>query len=147
MMVLPGLQVNIVSGQPSPEQLLILETWATKETDNCWRLDKPKAISAIEKGHTIDTLRTFLQSNDAQPLPETVEGFLALCQKQGAALKPAGTVMLIDCISEEVAKTLAEHKETAKLCQRVGKKQLLVKLNQQEKFRRAIRIVGFGMSL
>jgi len=62
-------------------------------------------------------------------------------------LKPAGTLLLIHCSNDDVAKTLAEHKETSTLCQLVGKKQLLVKLSQEEKIYQAIHVVGYGMAL
>lgn len=143
--VLPSLLVNLTSGQPTPEDKLLLDTWATEEADNSWKLDKAKTILALESGHDIDTLQTFLQGKDDQPLPEAVEGFITVCKKQGTALKMVAPALLIECSTEQIAATLADHKETAKLCQRAGKKQLVIKQIHEEKFRKAARIVGFGM--
>lgn len=143
--VLPSLHVNLANGQPTPEDKLLLDTWATEEADNSWKLDKAKTILALERGHDINTLQTFLQGKDDQPLPEAVEAFLTVCRKQGTALKMLAPALLIECSTSAIAKTLAKHKETAKLCQRTGKKQLVVKQIYEEKFRTAARIVGFGM--
>jgi len=145
--VLPSLHINLSAGQPNAEDQLLLDTWATQEAENSWKLDKAKTILAVERGHDIDVLQTFLQGKDDQPLPETVEGFINTCRKKGKAIKQVAVALLLECSSEEVAVTLAGHKETGKLCQRVGKKQLVVKQNQEEKFRQAARVVGFGMAL
>jgi hypothetical protein len=144
--VLPSLHVNIVKGHLSLEEGLTLATWATKETDGSWRLDQQKSLAAIEKGHDIAELRAFLQAREDQPLPETVESFIKTCQKQGKALKIAGTALLIDCDSAATAAMIATHKETAGLCLRLGDRQLVVQLGQEEKFRMLIRVLGFGMA-
>ena len=74
--VLPSLQVNVIDGELSVEEALTLEAWGVQEPPRSWRLDRQKAISAIERGHILDDLSTFLQSRDDQPLPETAEFFL-----------------------------------------------------------------------
>jgi hypothetical protein len=144
--VLPSLQVNVVGGSLSTEESLTLDTWAVEATDKSWRLDRQKAVGAIEKGQDIAELRAFLQAREDQPLPETVESFIQTTGKQGKALKISGTALLIDCENAEIAATIATHKETASLCLRAGDRQLVVRLENEEKFRNLIRILGFGMT-
>lgn len=144
--VLPSLQVNVVSGTLSTEESLTLDTWAVEATDRSWRLDRQKAVGAIEKGRDIAELRAFLQTRENQPLPETVESFIKTAEKQGKALKISGTTLLIDCENAEIAAMIATHKETASLCLRAGDRQLVVRLENEEKFRTQIRILGFGMT-
>lgn len=144
--VLPGLQVNVMDGQLAPEESLTLNTWAEQQTDESWRLDRQRALAAIEKGHDIAELRGFLQARDDQPLPETVESFIKTCQRNGTALKIVGTTLLIECQDAETAVMIATHKETAGLCLRAGDRQLVVRLEHEEKFRSLIRILGFGMT-
>ncbi|WP_316157945.1 hypothetical protein [Cupriavidus sp. BIC8F] len=144
--VLPSLQVNVVGGSLSTEESLTLDTWAAEATDKSWRLDRQKAVGAIEKGRDIAELRAFLQTREDQPLPETVESFIKTAEKQGKALKISGTALLIDCENAEIAAMIATHKETAGLCQRAGDRQLVVRLENEEKFRSLIRILGFGMT-
>ena len=144
--VLPSLQVNVVSGTLSTEESLTLDTWAVEATDRSWRLDRQKAVGAIEKGRDIAELRAFLQTRENQPLPETVESFIKTAEKQGKALKISGTTLLIDCEHAEIAAMIATHKETASLCLRAGDRQLVVRLENEEKFRTQIRILGFGMT-
>jgi hypothetical protein len=145
--VLPGLQVNVVGGNLSTEESLTLDTWAVESTDKSWRLDRQKAIGAIEKGRDIAELRAFLQAREDQPLPETVESFIKTTERQGKALKISGTALLIDCENAEIAASIATHKETASLCQRAGDRQLVVRLENEEKFRNLVRILGFGLTV
>lgn len=145
--VLPSLQVNVVGGNLSTEELLTLDTWAVEATDKSWRLDRQKAVGAIEKGRDIAELRVFLQTREDQPLPETVESFIKTTEKQSKALKISGTALLIDCENAEIAAMIATHKETSSLCLRAGDRQLVVRLENEEKFRNLIRILGFGMTI
>jgi hypothetical protein len=145
--VLPSLQVNVVGGNLSTEESLTLDTWAVESTDKSWRLDRQKAIGAIEKGRDIAELRAFLQAREDQPLPETVESFIKTTERQGKALKISGTALLIDCENAEIAASIATHKETASLCQRAGDRQLVVRLENEEKFRNLVRILGFGLTV
>jgi hypothetical protein len=144
--VLPSLQVHAVGGNLSAEELLTLDTWAEQATDKSWRLDRQKAVGAIEKGHDIGELRAFLQAREEQPLPETVESFMKTTQKLGNALKIKGPALLIDCEDAEIADMIATRKETTGLCLRAGDRQLVVRLENEEKFRTLIRSLGFGMA-
>ncbi|MFJ1260764.1 hypothetical protein [Cupriavidus sp. CuC1] len=144
--VSPGLQVNVVGGHLSAEESLTLDTWSIEEAGKSWRLDRQKALDAIEKGHDIAELRAFLQARDDQPLPEKVESFIKTSQKQGKALRIIGTTLLIDCEDAETAAMIATRKETAGLCLRAGDRQLVVRLENEEKFRALIRILGLGIT-
>jgi hypothetical protein len=144
--VLPSLHVNVVGGSLSREESLTLGTWAVEAAEKSWRLDRQVAVGAIEKGHDIAELRAFLQTREDQPLPETVESFIKTTEQQGKALKILGTALLIDCENAEIASMIATRKETAGLCLRAGDRQLVVRLENEEKFRNLIRILGLGMA-
>jgi len=143
--VLPGLGVEVLAGNLAAEEVLTLDTWADQTGDAGWRLDRPKALAAIEKGHDIEVLREFLQTRDDQPLPDMVGSFIDTCRRQGQALKNLGVVLLVECQSAEIADLIAAHKETAALCMRAGERYLAVRREQEQKFRTAIRILGYGM--
>ncbi|WP_051648271.1 hypothetical protein [Cupriavidus sp. SK-3] len=141
-----SLQVNVVGGHLSAEESLTLDTWSIEEAGKSWRLDRQKALDAIEKGHDIAELRAFLQARDDQPLPEKVESFIKTSQKQGKALRIIGTTLLIDCEDAETAAMIATRKEAAGLCLRAGDRQLVVRLENEEKFRALIRVLGLGIT-
>jgi hypothetical protein len=143
--VMPSLVINLVQGTLSGEEQLLLENWSVPLRANSWQLDREKSLAAIEKGHDIAELQSFLQSRDEMPLPEGVESFIRQCQRNGQALKLQGSAQLVDCRDEETAGIIATHQETAKLCLRAGKKQLVVRTEHLEKFRDRVRLLGFGM--
>jgi hypothetical protein len=145
--VLPSLHVHVAKGRMSVEETLVLDTWAEKETEESWRLDRRKALQAMEKGHDIAELQTFLQAREAQTLPEPVEAFLKTTQKQGRALKIVGTALLIQCEDAEIAEMIATGKETAGLCLRAGERHLVVRPEHEEKFRALVRALGLGMAI
>ena len=123
--VLPSLQVNVVRGALGAEEVLLLENWAVPVQAGSWRLDREKALSAIEKGYDIAELRGFLESRDDMPLPESVESFIRQCERNGKALKTVGSAVLIECRDNETAEAIAGHKETAPYACAPGQKRWL----------------------
>lgn len=145
--VLPSLHIHAAGGRLSPDEELLLDLWAEKETQASWRLDRQKALLATEKGHDIAELRAFLQAREEQPLPETVESFVKTVQRQGRALKRVGTALLIHCEDAEIVALIAMHKEAAALCLHAGDHHLVVRLEHEEKFRKLVHLLGFGMAM
>lgn len=144
--VLPSLQVNVVRGAIGAEEALLLENWAVPVQAGRWRLDRERALSAIEKGYEISELRGFLESREDMPLPESVESFIRQCERNGKALKTVGNAVLIECRDNETAEAIAGHRETGHLCLRAGPKTLVVRTDHLEKFRERVRLLGFGMA-
>jgi hypothetical protein len=143
--VLPSLQVNVTGAALAPEEALLFETWAEKESETVWRIDREKTLSAIESGHQISELHEFLQTRDEQPLPETVEGFIAKSERQARALKNTGAALLIECQDAEIAELIASHERTKKLCLRAGERHLVVKVEAEEQFRKTLHVLGYGL--
>jgi len=145
--ILPSLHIKVADGQPSMEESLLLETWATRETEAAWRLDRTRATAAVEQGHDLTVLHNFLIASEDQPLPDSVEAFIKTVAQQGGALKTVASALLLECKSAEIAQQIAEHKETAKLCLPAGPRHLAVRTDQVEKFRAALHILGFGWKI
>lgn len=143
--VLPSLQVSVTDGTLSPDEALLLGTYADQVSDTVWRLSRDKALSAIESGHRITELREFLQTRDVQPLPETVEGFFVTSERQARALHIKGSAFLIECVDAETAAVVATHELTKPLCQRAGERYVVVMADTEEVFRKALRSLGYGM--
>ncbi len=123
--VFPDLRVQLTSGSLTPAEALLIETYATEESDGLWRLDHSRTVRAVESGHRIAELHAFLTSRDDQDLPETVEGFLRTTEQRARALKQQGNAVLIECADAEIAALLATDKRTAKLCLRAGERNLV----------------------
>lgn len=143
--VLPNRQIRIDQGELSPDQTLLLESFAEPEAAGLWMLHEAKAIQSVEKGARIAELRAFLAGGDPQPLPEPVEGFLAAVEERGSACICKGTALLIECLSPQVAETIAQNSQTQKLCQRTGERGLVVPVDREKAFRDALNAIGYGM--
>ena len=145
LQVLPSLHVSVVSEGLTLEETLFLDIWAERDSDSLWRLDRGKIVQAVERGQRIAELRDFLAARDGQGLPETVEGFLAITARQACALKNTGSVLLVECADEDLAEEIAKHEQAQSLCQRVGPRHLVVKVDAEERFRQAVHGLGYGM--
>ena len=143
--VFPDLRLQVTGGRLTADETLLLETYATLDTDDVWRLDPDKTLAAIESGHPAKELREFLSSRDDQPLPEKVEGFLRSTERRARALALRGTALLIECADADLADLLAGNERTAALCQRAGERGLVVPSDFEDAFRKAIRELGYGM--
>jgi hypothetical protein len=143
--VLPSLQINVSEEALTPDEALLLGTYAEQESDTVWRLDRAKALAAVESGNQIAELRAFLQARDAQPLPETVESFLITAEQRARMLVNTGTALLIACAETEIADWIANHALMKKLCLRAGERHLVVPVEVEEPFRKALRSLGYGM--
>ena len=129
----------------SPDERLVLETWANSESDEVWRLDRDRILAAVESGHDAGDLRRFLAARDDQPLPETVEGFLRDAERGSRALQSKGMALLIECADADIAARLAADARTAKHCLRAGERHLVVRTKSEAAFRKAVRALGYGM--
>jgi hypothetical protein len=143
--VLPSLQVKVLRGAISAQETLLLENWAEPVDQDSWRLNREKALAAIEKGYDIAELRAFLESRDDMPLPETVDALIRQCERNGKALRSSGNAVLIECLDDEIAQRIAQHKETIALCACAGLKTLVVRTEHLIKFRERVRLLGYGM--
>lgn len=143
--VRPNRIVEAVEDPPAPAEALLLDTWAEREDDRTWRLERETVLEAIERGRPLGELREFLAARDPQELPEPVEGFLAGVADQATALRSTGTVLLVECTDDETAERVVGDRQARKLCRRVGPRHLAVRPEDEERFRQAARGLGLGM--
>lgn len=141
--VLPSLKIKVTGDALLPEEMLLLETYAEKESTSIWYLDHARTMAALENGHQINELREFLQARDEQPLPETVEAYLRDAKHNAGLLRERGAAVLIECADAQLAETLAQHEKTKALCLRAGAKHLVVAAQDEEKFRQALHLLGY----
>jgi len=143
--VLPNRHIRVNQGDLSPDQKLLLESFAEPQSAGLWVLDEARAMKSVEKGARVAEFRTFLAACDPQPLPEAVEGFFAAVEQRGAACVCKGTALLIECISPQIADMIAQNSDTGRLCQRAGERCLVIPLDREKAFREALNAIGYGM--
>jgi hypothetical protein len=143
--IMPSLSIGITSGALDAQSLLMLDTWAQALPDGLWRLDRAKALEALEKGHDICTLQQFLTSHAIAPLPDNLALFVADTQASAKAVKVGAQAVLLTCRDAATAQEIAEQPLTQRLCWRVDPKTLVVRADQQDNFRQALRQLGLGL--
>jgi len=144
--VMPSLTIAVVSGSPDTAAQMMLDTWAQRLPDGLWQLDQVKALVALEKGHDMTLLQSFLQHHSSQLLPDSVATFVTQCQRNASAVKLGAAAVLLTCRDAATAQRIAEHPSTQWLCWRVEAKTLVVRSDVQDKFRQALSTLGLGLS-
>ena len=143
--VLSSLRICMTSGVLLPTEKLLLETWAEPVEADVWRLNTTRALEAVERGQSASEFADFLQERDSQPLPETVEGFLRDCERDGTAVRNRGEAYLFDCRDAETAHLICAQAELKGQCYPCGETKLAVVGSQLPKFRKVVRSLGLGV--
>ena len=146
MTVFPDLRLQVQGAALTQDEALLLETYARPEAEDVWRLDRDRTLAALESGSRVEELREFLTTRDEQPLPETVEGFLDTTARRSQALVAQGSALLVECADAALADQLGTHERTAGLCRRTGERGLVVRTEDESRFRQALRQLGYGMA-
>lgn len=137
--------IRLTTGKLDPADRLLLEAWAEKIESDAWRLDRTLALQAVERGQKAEDLASFLRSRDPQPLPQTVEGFLAEVERDGRAVRCCGEALLFECRDEETALQICSQKGLSALCHHSGGTRITVPAAHAEKFRSGVRKLGMGV--
>lgn len=143
--VLGNRTIRVASGSLSPAERMQLETWAEPAGGEVFRLDEPRALEAIEAGHDPDGFARFLEERDDQPLPETMTAFLKQARENGGAVRQSGGAILFECRDARTADMISNRRELSKICLRAGEATLAVREDGLAKFRKQVRLLGFGI--
>jgi hypothetical protein len=133
--------------EPPAEQAILLDLFADRESDHRWRLSRLKTLQATQRGYAVKLLRDFIERFDDQPLPETVDAFLDLTERNSTALHSEEPAVLLQCTSAEIARKIAEHEMTSKLAMLAGGVHLVVRKKNEAAFRKAVNTIGYGFAV
>ena len=146
LQALPNL--DIVATEPlDAADRLLLDSYAERSADAVWRLDQTKLLVAAENGKPVEQLRRFLLARSADPLPSTVEQFLADVEQRAGLLLDQGPARLIECADPALAVLIANHRQMKKLCLQAGERHLVIKAADETRFRSALRKLGYSLAL
>ena len=144
--VFTNLTIKVTGSAISTSEKLLLETWSEELPDQTWRLDQERAVAAVERGRNIQDFKEFLERHDEQPLPESVQSFLQICENNGKALMKNGRGIFFTCRDPQTAKLIFSQKQLKNKCYLVGDSQLVVLEKEEKKFREIVRALGLGIS-
>ena len=143
--VLPNLEIAAIGEPLTPADVLMIEFVAQKVSDAVWRLDRAGLLEAITEGHSVSDLQEFLQARSCEPLPETVNQFLADAKERTDSLQDQGTARLIACADPALAVLIANDSRTKGYCLLAGDRSLVVPTESEAKFRNALRQLGYSL--
>jgi Helicase conserved C-terminal domain len=123
---------------------LVLELYLEPVSDRVWKLNQEKILAAVEAGHAIAQLQEFLTARSKEALPQPVEQFLADLEERTQSIKSQGTAMLLECATPALAALIVNDSRTKKFCVLAGEKHLMVPLDAEVKFRKALRKLGYS---
>ncbi len=143
--VLPNLDVVATGGLFEAGDEAMLEVYCERRSDAIFGLDLDRALAAVEKGHRIADLRSFLEVANGEDLPETASVFLDDLVRRSQMLSPAGHGLLVECADPATAALIANDSKTRKLCVLAGDRTLVVPAQSEPAFRRAALTLGFPL--
>jgi len=143
--VLPNLEIVALGSSLNIADALVLDLYAQRISDQIWRLDLERLLTAIEDGHQVAELKQVLEQNSSEPLPEAVQDFLNMASEKASSLRDLGEAKLIECTSSHLATLIANDPLTKKYCQLVGSRALVVLTIHEGRFRKALRQIGYAL--
>ncbi len=143
--VLPNLDVVATGEALDPGDAFLLDSFARRQADAVWRLERAKLLAALEEGKTVAALRELLESRNEGPLPDTVSRFLQDCEERASALKDRGEARLVECADPALAALVANDSRTRPLCMQAGERHLVVLPGAEKRFRTALRKLGYPL--
>lgn len=144
--VMPSLRL-IVSGELSPDEESILESFAERTDETEWQFSMIRTLKTIEAGHDARALSVFLQERDEQLLPDTIAGFFRDAVERARAVRDRGEAKLIECADAAVAERIANAEGVKNYCLRAGDRHLVVPAHRQQHFRKELEKLGYILSL
>lgn len=145
--VLPNLDIVMTGAPLSPAEAMMMDTFTTKTSDAVWKLDRQVALKAAEEGHSLKEFQDFITQASAEALPKTVKQFFKDCGDRTSSLQDKGMARLIECNDATLAALIAHDSRTKKYCQLAGDTYLVVLLDQETRFRTAVRKLGYTLPM
>ncbi|MDQ5911400.1 MAG: hypothetical protein QG599_3497 [Pseudomonadota bacterium] len=143
--VLPNLEITAIGEPLEPADVMLLNSYASQTADKVWKLDQARLLEALEEGHDLTVLGELLASLSGQPLPETVERFLADMTARARSLKVQGPALLVQCEDTVLATLIANDSRTKPFCLLAGERHLAVFAECEARFRSALRKLGYSL--
>lgn len=144
--VLPNME--IVETEPlSPGDVLILEQFAERTSDVVWQIQRTRLLEAVEGGHSVTNMSAFLEARAGGSLPDTVAIFFRETSERVSSLVDRGAARLIQAQDAALAQLIVNDRRLRPLCMLAGERHIVVPEEHASAFRRALRELGYGLSL
>ncbi|WLQ45351.1 helicase-associated domain-containing protein [Streptomyces laculatispora] len=117
-----------------------------RKAEQVWTLTTASLLHALDRGHTLDELRGYLDQAASHPVPQTVTTLLDDTGRRTGRLRDAGQTHLIECADETLAALIVSDRRLRVLCTRIGERHLAVSLDRLPAFRKAALALGYPLA-
>ncbi len=144
--VLPNFDVVAIKPLP-PRDVLILEMFSEKTSDVVWKIHATNLIKALEDGYHLADIETFLKARAGDGLPNNVAVFFKNMAERVSQLVDLGPARLIVAQDTVLAQLITNNSGLQSLCMLAGERHIVVPASAENTFRRALRELGYGLSM
>jgi hypothetical protein len=144
--VLPNFDIVAIAPLPAGDQLF-LEQFTTQTAESVWKLDRENLLKAIEGGQRVTDIQNFLQAKSGDALPSPVAALLNETAERVVSLKNQGQALLIEARDPALAQLIAHESTLRSLCLLAGERHIVIPAENETAFRRALRRLGYGISI
>ena len=140
--VLPNLDIVALAHLDAADRVL-LSTYATQTSDRVWTVSADSLLTALDSGRELDEFTLFLQQRSERELPSALTALTGDVHRRAEALIDLGHARVIECADPATATLIAHDRQLRVLCHAIGDRYLVVPLDQELKFRKALRKLGY----
>lgn len=140
--ILPNLDI-VATGQLSPADELTLSAYAEQTGDRVWTVSARSLLTAVDSGRGLADFTAFLNHRAEHEIPGTLTTLLDDVSRRISGLTDLGHARVIECGDPAVATLIARDRGLRGLCRQLGERYLVVPLDQEAKFRKALLKLGY----
>ncbi|CAN5718841.1 hypothetical protein BH10ACT9_BH10ACT9_43830 [soil metagenome] len=140
--VLPNLDI-VALGDFHAADRLHLSTFAHQTNDHVWTVSADSLLAALDSGRELAEFTNFLSRHNERELPNTLVTLISDVERRAGMLTDLGHARVIECADPATAALIAKDRQLRGLCRPIGDRHLVVPLDQELKFRKALRKLGY----
>ena len=142
--VLPNLEV-VATAPLDPGDSLFLDQFAEQTSDVVWKIQPSRVLKALEDGHSVAEIEAFLKARAGDSLPDNVMIFFEEIANRASQLVDRGPARLIEAQDTTLAQLIVNDSRLRSLCMLAGDRHIVVPIEAENAFRRALRELGYGL--
>ena len=104
-----------------------------------------RLLEAVEQGHPVADVETFLKTKSGDSLPDNVAIFFEETTAKVSCLRDRGSARLIEARDAALAQLIVNDSRLRSLCILAGERHIVVPANNEKAFRLALHELGYSL--
>lgn len=140
--VLPSLDV-VATGEITAVEETFLSAYAERSGDRVWTISNNGLVAAVAAGRQVEEFVDFLSRRAENELPDVLAVMVNDVGRRNAQLTDLGLVRVVECADAALAALIANDRTLRSLCWQLGDRHVAIKPEDELKFGRALRKLGY----